>query len=94
MEYRKPGHSNLEVSRLCVGCMSFGDPGSNYHAWTLNVHERELLVKQALVLGLNFLDTADVYSAGTSEEYLGRAIQNNVARDQVVLASKVFFNDG
>ena len=94
MEYRKLGHSNLEVSRLCVGCMSFGDPGSNYHAWTLNAQESELLVKQALDLGLNFFDTANVYSAGTSEEYLGRAIRNNVARDKVVLASKVYFNDG
>jgi len=94
MEYRKLGHSNLEVSRLCLGCMSFGDPGSNYHAWTLNAQESELLVKQALDLGLNFFDTANVYSAGTSEEYLGRAIRNNVARDKVVLASKVYFNDG
>ena len=94
MEYRKLGHSNLEVSRLCVGCMSFGDPESNYHAWTLNAQESELLVKQALDLGLNFFDTANVYSASTSEEYLGRAIRNNVARDKVVLASKVYFNDG
>ena len=94
MEYRKLGQSDLEVSRLCVGCMSFGDPGSNYHAWTLNAQESELLVKQALDLGLNFFDTANVYSAGTSEEYLGRAIRNNVARDKVVLASKVYFNDG
>jgi aryl-alcohol dehydrogenase-like predicted oxidoreductase len=94
MEYVKLGHSDLEVSRLCVGCMSFGDPGSNFHAWTLNADESEALVKQALGHGLNFFDTANVYSAGSSEEYLGRAIRNNVARDKVILASKVYFNDG
>lgn len=94
MEYVKLGHSDLEVSRLCVGCMSFGDPGSNFHAWTLNAGESEVLVKQALTYGLNFFDTANVYSAGTSEEYLGRAIRNNVPRDRVILASKVYFNDG
>jgi aryl-alcohol dehydrogenase-like predicted oxidoreductase len=94
MEYSKLGNSNLQVSRLCVGCMSFGDPASNFHAWTLNAEESEALVKRALDLGINFYDTANVYSAGTSEEYLGRAIKNNVARDQVVLATKVHFNEG
>lgn len=74
--------------------MSFGDQASNFHAWTLNAEESETLVKRALDLGLNFFDTANIYSAGTSEEYLGRAIKNNVARDQVVLATKVFFNEG
>lgn len=94
MEYSKLGNSNLQVSRLCVGCMSFGDPGSNFHAWTLGAEESEELVKRALELGINFFDTANVYSAGTSEEYLGRAIKKNVARDKVVLATKVYFNDG
>ncbi len=94
MEYAKLGNSDLQVSRLCVGCMSFGDPGSNFHAWTLNAEESEALVKRALDLGINFFDTANVYSAGTSEEYLGRAIRNNVARDRVVLATKVHFNEG
>lgn len=94
MQYSRLGDSNLQVSRLCVGCMSFGDPASNFHAWTLNAEESELLVKRALDLGINFFDTANVYSNGTSEEYLGRAIKNNVARDKVVLATKVYFNEG
>jgi aryl-alcohol dehydrogenase-like predicted oxidoreductase len=94
MEYLKLGNSNLQVSRLCVGCMSFGDPESNFHAWTLGAEESESLVKRALDLGINFFDTANVYSGGTSEEYLGRAIKNNIARDKVVIATKVYFNEG
>lgn len=94
MEYSKLGNSELEVSRLCVGCMSFGDPASNMHAWTLNPEESETLIKRALELGINFLDTANIYSGGTSEEYLGRAIKNNAARDKVVIATKVYFNEG
>lgn len=94
MVYSKLGNSNLQVSRLCVGCMSFGDPTSNFHEWTLGAEESETLVKRALDLGINFFDTANVYSGGTSEEYLGRAIKNNVARDQVVIATKVYFNEG
>ena len=94
MEYAKLGRSGIEVSRFCLGCMSFGDPASKMHAWTLNPEESEKIIKHALDLGINFFDTANCYSAGTSEEYLGRAIKNNVARDKVVLASKVYFNDG
>lgn len=94
MEYSKLGNSDLFVSRLCVGCMSFGDPASNFHAWTLNAEESEAIIKHALDLGINFFDTANVYSGGTSEEYLGRAIKNNVARDKVVIATKVYFNEG
>lgn len=94
MEYLKLGNSNLEVSRLCVGCMSFGDPASKMHAWTLNSQESEALIKRALDLGINFFDTANIYSAGTSEEYLGKAIKNNVARDKVIIATKVYFNEG
>lgn len=94
MLYSKLGNSGIEVSRLCVGCMSFGDPASNFHAWTLSDEDSETLVKRALDLGINFYDTANTYSGGTSEEYLGRAIKNNVARDKVILATKVYFNDG
>ncbi len=94
MEYTKLGNSGIEVSRLCLGCMSFGDPASRMHAWTLDPAQSEEIIKHALDLGINFFDTANCYSAGTSEEYLGRAIRNNVARDKVVLASKVYFNDG
>jgi aryl-alcohol dehydrogenase-like predicted oxidoreductase len=94
MEYAKLGNSKIEVSRLCVGCMSFGDPASKMHAWTLNADESEAIIKHALDLGVNFFDTANCYSAGTSEEYLGRAIKKNIQRDKVVLATKVYFNDG
>jgi len=94
MEYAKLGNSNLQVSRLCVGCMSFGDPGSKMHAWTLDAQGSEKLIKRALDLGINFFDTANIYSGGTSEEYLGLAIRNNAARDQVVIATKVHFNEG
>lgn len=94
MQYTKLGNSGIEISRLCLGCMSFGDPASQMHSWALDPAESEEIIKHALDLGINFFDTANCYSAGTSEEYLGRAIRNNVARDKVVLASKVYFNEG
>lgn len=94
MKYTKLGKTDIEISRLCVGCMSFGDPASKMHAWTLNPEESEKIIKHALNLGINFFDTANCYSAGTSEEYLGRAIKNNISRDKVVLATKVYFNEG
>ena len=94
MQYTKLGNSGIEISRFCLGCMSFGDRASKMHAWTLNPEESEKIIRHALDLGVNFFDTANSYSAGTSEEYLGRAIKNNVARDKVVLASKVYFNEG
>ena len=94
MEYTQLGSSGIKVSRLCLGCMGFGDPASKMHAWTLDPDKSEEIIKHALDLGINFFDTANTYSAGTSEEYLGRAIKRNVARDKVVLASKVYFNEG
>ena len=94
MQYTTLGNSGIKVSRLCLGCMSFGDPASKMHAWTLNPAESEEVIRTALDLGINFFDTANTYSAGTSEEYLGAAIRKNVARDRVVLASKVYFNEG
>jgi len=94
MEYTQLGNSGIQISRLCVGCMSFGDPASKMHAWTLNPTESETIIKRALDLGINFFDTANIYSAGTSEEYLSQALKNNVARDQVVIATKVYFNEG
>ena len=89
MEYTELGNSGIEVSRLCLGCMSFGDPASKMHAWTLDPDQSEAIIRHALDLGINFFDTANCYSAGTSEDYLGRAINRNVPRDKVVLASKV-----
>jgi aryl-alcohol dehydrogenase-like predicted oxidoreductase len=94
MEYAKLGTSGIEVSRLCVGCMSFGDPASKMHAWTLDPSESEAIIKHALGLGINFFDTANCYSAGTSEEYLGKAIKNNISREKAVIATKVYFNEG
>lgn len=93
MEYVKLGKTDIEISKLCVGCMSFGKAGT-MHNWTLDEKDSEAVVKHALDLGINFFDTANGYSAGTSEEYLGKAIKNNVSRDKVVIASKVYFNEG
>lgn len=93
MEYTGIGKTGIEVSKLCVGCMSFGESGT-MHDWTLNADESENVIKHALDLGINFFDTANGYSAGTSEQYLGRAIKNNISRDKVVIASKVYFNEG
>lgn len=93
MEYALLGNTDIEISKLCVGCMSFGKAGT-MHDWTLNEAETEEVVKYALSQGINFFDTANGYSAGTSEEYLGRALKNNIARDKVVIASKVYFNPG
>lgn len=94
MEYIRLGDSELNVSRICVGCMSFGDAASNFHAWTLGYDDSEALIRRALELGVNFFDTANVYSAGTSEEYLGRALKKLTTRDKVVIATKVYFNEG
>lgn len=93
MEYTTLGNTDIRVSKLCVGCMSFGKAGT-MHDWTLDEAGTEAVVKHALDLGINFFDTANGYSDGTSEEYLGRALKKNVPRDQVVIASKVYFNPG
>lgn len=93
MQYTKLGNTEIEVSKLCIGCMSFGKAGT-MHDWTLDEKDSEAVIKHALSLGINFFDTANGYSAGTSEEYLGKAIKNNIARDKVVIASKVYFNEG
>ena len=93
MEYTKLGNTDIEISRICLGCMSFGKAGT-MHDWTLNEQESEAVIKHALDNGINFFDTANGYSAGTSEEYLGKALKKNIARDKVVIASKVYFNEG
>ena len=94
MEYAKLGESEITVSKLCVGCMSFGVPSEDFHLWTLDYPESAAMVKKALDLGYTFFDTANQYSHGTSEEFLGRALKESVARDKVVVATKVFFNEG
>lgn len=93
MEYTNLGNTDIRVSKLCVGCMSFGKAGT-MHDWTLDETGTEAIVRHALGLGINFFDTANGYSDGTSEEYLGRALKKNAARDKVVIASKVYFNPG
>jgi len=93
MEYTTLGNTDIQISKVCVGCMSFGKAGT-MHDWTLDEAESEKVIKRALDLGINFFDTANGYSAGTSEEYLGRALKKNAARDKVVIASKVYFNPG
>jgi aryl-alcohol dehydrogenase-like predicted oxidoreductase len=89
MEYTKFGHSGLEVSRLCVGCMSFGEPGRGNHAWTLGEPEARPIIRKALEAGINFFDTANIYSDGSSEEIVGRALKDYARRDEVVIATKV-----
>lgn len=90
MEYVKFGKTGLEVSRLCLGCMTYGAPDRGSHSWTLDEGRSRPLIKQAFELGINFLDTANVYSDGTSEEIVGRAIKDFSRREDVVLATKVF----
>ena len=93
MEYIKLGNSDILISKLCVGCMGFGKKGLMYD-WTLDEKQSEEIISHALDLGINFFDTANQYSCGTSEEYLGKAIKKIVPRDKVVIASKVYFNEG
>ncbi|MBQ1908940.1 MAG: aldo/keto reductase [Bacteroidaceae bacterium] len=95
MKYTTLGHTDIRVSRICVGCMSYGRPSADFHLWTLGEDETQQMVKHALDLGVNFFDTANSYSHGTSEEFLGSALRRlGVRREDVVLASKVYFNDG
>lgn len=89
MEYVKLGNTGLDVSRLCLGCMSFGDPEGWFHKWTLDEENSRPIIKKALELGINFFDTANVYSIGKSEEILGRALKDYANRDEVVIATKV-----
>lgn len=93
MDYVKLGNSELNVSRVCLGCMSFGD-ASGMQNWALSYEESEKIIKHALDLGVNFFDTANCYSNGSSEEYLGRALRKFRKRDEVIIATKVYFNEG
>ena len=89
MEYRKLGATGLDVSRLCLGCMTFGEPDRGTHGWTLPEEESRDILRHAIDSGINFFDTANVYSLGSSEEILGRAIRDYGLRDEVVIATKV-----
>lgn len=95
MKYTTLGKTGIEVSRICVGCMSYGVASDDFQPWTLSQDETTRMVGHALDLGVNFFDTANCYSHGTSEEFLGCALKElGVRRDKVVIASKVYFNDG
>ncbi len=94
MEYTRLGKTGLKVSRICLGCMSYGEPAKGTltpgsHAWTLNDADSQPFLKQALELGINFFDTANVYSRGASEEVLGKFLKANTRRENTVIATKV-----
>ena len=91
MEYVRLGNSGLKVSRLCLGCMSYGVPERGAHPWTLTEEQSRPFISRALELGINFFDTSNSYSDGTSEEIVGRALRDIAKRDEVVIATKVFF---
>jgi 1-deoxyxylulose-5-phosphate synthase len=90
MDYVKLGRTGLDVSRICLGCMSYGAPGQGNHAWSLSEDESRPFIKAALEAGINFFDTANRYSLGSSEEILGRALKDFARRDEVVIATKVY----
>jgi aryl-alcohol dehydrogenase-like predicted oxidoreductase len=90
VQYTNLGKTGLKVSRLCLGCMSYGVPERGQHAWTLDEAQSRPFIKRALELGINFFDTSNSYSDGTSEEILGKALRDFANRDEVVLATKVY----
>jgi len=92
MDYVRLGNTGLKVSRLCLGCMTYGVPERGNHAWTLEEEQSRPLIRKALDLGINFFDTANSYSDGTSEEIVGRALKDFARRDEVVIATKVYFS--
>ncbi|PLR38051.1 aldo/keto reductase [Chimaeribacter arupi] len=91
MKYTTLGNTGLQVSRLCLGCMTYGEPSRGNHPWTLPEAQSRPLLKQAIEAGITFFDTANSYSDGSSEEIVGRALRDFARRDEVVLATKVFF---
>jgi aryl-alcohol dehydrogenase-like predicted oxidoreductase len=94
MQYITPEATNLRVSRLCLGCMTFGEPDRGKHAWTLPEESSRPLIQRALEGGINFFDTANSYSEGSSEEIVGRALRDFARRDEVVVATKVYHQVG
>ncbi|MDS0857697.1 aldo/keto reductase [Burkholderia pseudomultivorans] len=91
MEYVKFGATGLDVSKLVLGCMTFGEPSRGTHPWTLPEAESRPIIRRAIEAGINFFDTANMYSDGTSEEIVGRALRDFAKRDEVVIATKVFY---
>ncbi|EOY5382592.1 aldo/keto reductase [Cronobacter dublinensis] len=94
MQYKQLGKTDLQVSRLCLGCMTFGEPDRGNHAWTLPEESSRLIIKHALDGGINFFDTANSYSDGSSEEIVGRALRDFARREDVVVATKVYHQVG
>lgn len=90
MEYVRFGNTGMRVSRLCLGCMSYGEPDRGPHPWTLDEAQSRTHIRRAIELGINFFDTANIYSHGSSEEIVGRALKEFGRRDEIVLATKVF----
>ena len=88
MQYTRLGNSELKVSRICMGCMGFGDAGNGQHSWTIDEEHSREIIRRGLELGVNFFDTAISYQSGTSEQYLGRALKDFAERDSVVVATK------
>lgn len=88
MQYTKLGNSNLKVSRICMGCMGFGDASNGQHSWTLDEEHSREIIRHGLELGINFFDTAIAYQSGTSEQYVGRALRDFARREDVVVATK------
>ena len=88
MQYTKLGNSSLTVSRICMGCMGFGDAQNGHHSWTLDEEHSREIIRRGLELGVNFFDTAIAYQSGTSEQYVGRALRDFARRDEVVVATK------
>ena len=88
MKYTKLGNSDLGVSRICMGCMGFGNAATGQHSWTVDEAQSREIIKRGLELGINFFDTAIVYQNGTSEQFLGRALRDFALRDEVVVATK------
>ena len=91
MDYKNLGSTGLKISPLCLGCMTYGVPERGNHPWTMGEEESRPLLKKALDMGINFFDTANAYSDGTSEEIVGRALKDFAQRDEIVLATKVYF---
>jgi len=95
MEYITLGKSDLKVSRLCLGCMSFGELSEGWHEWVLNQEQTDEMIKKALDLGINFFDTANIYGKGSSERFIGNSFKKLVKnRKDIVVATKVYFNEG
>ena len=87
MQYTKLGNSDLTVSRICMGCMGFGEAGNGQHSWTIDEEHSREIIKEGLELGVNFFDTAVGYQSGTSEQYVGRALRDFAKRKDVVVCS-------